>query len=299
MVVTRPAPAQTRGATRPPDVMAAGAVVLRKGKVLLVHRPKYDDWSFPKGKQDPGEHQVTTAVREVLEETGVEIRLGRPVRPQAYLQRDGRTKLVNYWRGHVVGDPDVSTYEPNREIDQVTWVPVDEAPALLTYTRDVTVLQDALEQPGRTGVLVLLRHAKAQSRKTWDGDDARRPLTDVGEEQAAALAPLLAAYGVTRVVSSDSTRCVQTVAPYADEQVLALTATPVLAEGRPAEGVCDLLDDLMSTREATVVCTHRPVLPAALSHLGLELDRPLAPGDLVVAHHRKGTVRVAELHPRE
>ena len=64
----------------PRDVRAAGAVVTRKGgEVLLVHRPKYDDWSFPKGKQDPGEHVTVTAVREVLEETGVEIRLGRPL----------------------------------------------------------------------------------------------------------------------------------------------------------------------------------------------------------------------------
>ena len=83
-----------------PDVIAAGAVVVRKGAVLLVHRPKYDDWSFPKGKQDPGEDDVVTAVREVAEETGVEVRLGMPLPSTAYVQLDGRTKLVHYWRGH-------------------------------------------------------------------------------------------------------------------------------------------------------------------------------------------------------
>ena len=106
-----------------PDVIAAGAVVVRKGAVLLVHRPKYDDWSFPKGKQDPGEDDVVTAVREVAEETGVEVRLGMPLPSTAYVQLDGRTKLVHYWRATVVGDHDVTTYRANDEIDDVAWVP--------------------------------------------------------------------------------------------------------------------------------------------------------------------------------
>ena len=107
-------------------VVSAGAVVTRKDKadkreVLLVHRPKYDDWSFPKGKQDDGEHVTATAVREVLEETGVEIRLGRPLRPQLYAVSGGRQKKVHYWVGHVLGDDDVSGYEVNDEIDDVGW----------------------------------------------------------------------------------------------------------------------------------------------------------------------------------
>ena len=109
-----------------PDVIAAGAVVTRKGpegrEVLLVHRPKYDDWSFPKGKQDPGEHVTATAVREVLEETGVEIRLGRPLRPQLYVVSGGRAKTVHYWVGHVMGDDDVSSYEINEEVDDLAWL---------------------------------------------------------------------------------------------------------------------------------------------------------------------------------
>src|SRR6476620_8368046 len=111
-----------------PDVVAAGAVVVRKGRagreVLLVHRPKYDDWSFPKGKQDPGEHVTATAVREVLEESGVEIRLGRPLRPQLYVVNGGRAKQVHDWVGHVVGDEDVSSYAINDEVDEVGWFPV-------------------------------------------------------------------------------------------------------------------------------------------------------------------------------
>ena len=115
-----------------PDVVAAGAVVTRKGpqgrEVLLVHRPKYDDWSFPKGKQDPGEHVTATAVREVLEETGVEIRLGRPLPPQLYGVSGGRAKKVHYWVGHVVGDDDVSGYQINDEVDELGWFDARRAP---------------------------------------------------------------------------------------------------------------------------------------------------------------------------
>ena len=129
-----------------PDVIAAGAVVVRKGKqgreVLLVHRPKYDDWSFPKGKQDPGEHMTATAVREVLEETGVEIRLGRPLRPQLYAVSGGRPKKVHYWVGHVVGDDDVSSVRGQRRGRRAGLVPISEATERLTYLDD----HDLLEQ---------------------------------------------------------------------------------------------------------------------------------------------------------
>ncbi len=127
-----------------PDVVAAGAVVARKGRegreVLLVHRPKYDDWSFPKGKQDPGEHVTNTAVREVLEETGVEIRLGRPLRPQLYTVSGGRGKLVHYWVGHVVGDDDVSSYQINEEVDDLGWFVPGKAAERLTYLDDIDLL---------------------------------------------------------------------------------------------------------------------------------------------------------------
>ena len=128
-----------------PDVVAAGAVVARKGprgrEVLLVHRPKYDDWSFPKGKQDPGEHVTATAIREVLEETGVEIRLGRPLRPQLYAVSGGRAKKVHYWVGEVVGDDDVSTYAVNEEVDELGWFRPREARARLTYLDDMDLLE--------------------------------------------------------------------------------------------------------------------------------------------------------------
>src|SRR5690242_5455623 len=120
-------------------IVAAGAVVVRKGpEVLLVHRPKYDDWSFPKGKLDPGEHETTAAVREVAEETGLDVRLGVPLTTQSYDVRNGtvRPKVVHYWAARVVGGDDVSTYRPNAEIDAVAWVPLDQAAKKLSYKRD-------------------------------------------------------------------------------------------------------------------------------------------------------------------
>ena len=293
-----PDPAPSGTAARP-DVVAAGAVVVRRangGEVLLVHRPKYDDWAWPKGKQDPGEHVTTTAVREVLEETGVEIRLGRPLPRQVYLVSGGRTKHVHYWTGWVMGDPDVSGYAANDEIDELAWVGFDKARRMLTYADDVALLERVEEHPKRTTALVVLRHARARKRDGWDGEDAERPLTGAGRRDAEALAPLLAAYGVTRVVSSDSTRCLQTVSPYADEHVLAVETEPGLSEEEwsPAS-VRSVLEVLLAGKEGAVICTHRPVLPEVLGALGLE-EEPLAPGEMVVCHHRKGRVVAAERH---
>jgi 8-oxo-dGTP diphosphatase len=282
------------------DVVSAGAVVTRKGpsgrEVLLVHRPKYDDWSFPKGKQDPGEHVTATAVREVVEETGVEIRLGRPLRPQLYTVSGGRAKKVHYWTGHVVGDPDVSSYAVNQEIDDVGWFGLDEALKRLTYLDDIDLVQQAQASPRPTAPLLILRHAKAVKRETWEGPDTKRPLNDLGREQAKALNPLLHAYGIARVLTSPSTRCVETVEPYATEQVLPLVEADFLSEeGFEAVRAGELLAELMSSPESSVLCTHRPVLPQLLAGIGIE-EEPLAPAELIVCHHRKGELVATERH---
>src|SRR4051794_23549160 len=197
------------------EVVSAGAVVLGPGNdVLLVHRPKYDDWSFPKGKLDRGEHSTSAAGREVEEGTGVRIRLGVPLHDQHYPIRAG-TKLVHYWVGRAVGDGDVSAYQPNAEIDEVAWFPVDKARRRLSYPFDVDTLAEALQQARKTRTLLVLRHSQARSRKAWRPDDRERPLLATGKHQADRLVPLLAAYDVRRLVSSSSTRCVQTLEPYA------------------------------------------------------------------------------------
>jgi 8-oxo-dGTP diphosphatase len=278
-------------------VIAAGAVVVRRSgsEVLLVHRPKYDDWSFPKGKQDPGEHVTATAVREVREETGLDIVLGRPLPPQLYAVSGGRAKTVHYWSGRVRGDDDVSGWIANDEIDAVRWVPRDEASRILSYLDDIQLLGTFAEHPRRTSALVVVRHAEAQPRKTWTGPDPLRPLTSYGEAQATALAPVLAAYGVRRLVSSPSTRCTETLTPAARRGPGIETVAALSEEDFARAGVRPVVDDLLAHRRPAALCTHRPVLRAVLEMLGVT-EEPLAPGEAVVCHHRKGRVVATERH---
>ena len=283
-----------------PDVIAAGAVVTRKGplgrEVLLVHRPKYDDWSFPKGKQDPGEHVTSTAVREVLEETGVEIRLGLPLLPQFYPVSGGRAKKVHYWVGHVVGDDDVSGYHVNEEVDELGWFDLDSAKERLTYLDDIDLLEQFRAVPKKTAALVVLRHAKAVKRGAWDGPDPKRPLAPEGEDQSSALSPILHAFGVSRVLTSSSTRCVQTVEPFANEHVVTMEEVMELSEEEYDEESARLfLDTLMAAPGSSVLCSHRPVLPQLFDLLGIE-EEPLSPSELVVHHHRKGRLVATERH---
>jgi 8-oxo-dGTP pyrophosphatase MutT (NUDIX family)/phosphohistidine phosphatase SixA len=286
----------------PRDVQAAGVVVFRRASVLLVHRPKYDDWSFPKGKLDPGEREVVAAVREVEEETGLRVRLGAPLSGQRYPVREG-TKSVHYWSGRVVGDPDVSGYVPNSEIDDVAWVDVEKAPDLLTYDRDIETLHEALEQPHKTRTVIVLRHAVSRSRSSWPRNDDRRPLVAAGERQADRLAPMLAAYDVRTLVSSSSTRCLQTLDPYAREIGGTITGLDELTEEdaskpgvrRLVRSLVEDLDDAPLAAGGLVLCTHRPVLPWVFDALGIE-DPELEKGEFLVAHRRRGAVLAMERH---
>jgi 8-oxo-(d)GTP phosphatase len=279
------------------DVRAAGAVVTRKGgDVLLVHRPSYDDWSFPKGKVDRGEHVVAAAVREVAEETGLDIRLGPPLTPQRYPVRGGRSKRVDYWMGRVVGPDDVGGYLVNDEIDEVAWVPWDKAERALTYDMDRATLAEARPLRRKTRALVVLRHGRARARKAWRGDDSARPLLKVGTLEAQRLVPLLAAYDVTVVVTSPSTRCVETVEPYAHACGFDLDRLDVLSEeGADPEGIIDLVDDLLERREGAVVCSHRPVLPSVID-AARGPDTLLEPGEMLVIHHRRSRIVATERH---
>ncbi|GAB2974009.1 NUDIX hydrolase [Nocardioides montaniterrae] len=289
--------------TRPP-IVAAGVVVFRPGRqVLLVHRPKYDDWSFPKGKLERGEHRVAAAVREVAEETGLHVRLGPPLPDQGY-PVNGRPKVVHYWTGRVVGDDDVSGYRPNAEIDEVAWVPVDRATDLLTYDYDRETLAEALGVRRRTRALVVLRHANARSRTHWAGDDRLRPLLQTGLTQSDRLVPLLAAYDVSHVVTSSSTRCVQTVEPYAATTGFDLDLRRQLSEEDASpRSVERIVDELLEDEHGAVLCSHRPVLPLVYDALGLSkkqrstaLAEPLAPAEMLVLHTRKGAVVAFERH---
>jgi 8-oxo-dGTP pyrophosphatase MutT (NUDIX family)/phosphohistidine phosphatase SixA len=280
---------------RPGDVRAAGAVVLRKGRVLLVHRPAYDDWSFPKGKLDRGELSPAAAIREVEEETGLRVRLGVPLGRQSY-PNGPRTKVVDYWVGRVVGDHDVSGYLVNDEIDEVAWVNVEKAATCLSYQRDRATLVEALATGKKTRALVVLRHGQSRARKSWRRDDRLRPLVVEGNGQARAAVPVLDAFGVSLVLSSSSVRCIETVRPFAEYSGWPITTSDGLTEEDATDtSVLTAVDALVLSGEDAVLCTHRPVLPAVYDALGIARE-PHAVGELVVIHHRRGRVRAVERH---
>ncbi|HSO65685.1 MAG TPA: NUDIX hydrolase [Ornithinibacter sp.] len=264
-------------------IPAAGTVPwrLRDGQleVALVHRPRYDDWSWAKGKLDPGEEWAVAAVRETEEETGLVVRLGPPLPEARYLVlgRDGAPddKVVRYWSARVTGGGGHLL----NEIDEVVWLDVPSAHARLDYARDRDQLLALvrLQQTDRldTWPLVLVRHAQAVPRGSWAGDDPARPLTDTGRERAATLAAVIAAYGVTRVVSSPSERCLRTVQPYAVAAGVPLRTRAGLSEegfaAAPAKAHRHLAR-LLDHGEPALLCTHGPVLPDVLDELALRLD---------------------------
>ena len=221
-------------ASRRPPVLAAGALVWRlkndKLQVLVVHRPRYDDWSFPKGKAEPGESMVLTAIREVAEETGRQIVLGRYLGKARRRLVSGRKKRTLYWAAQVLpeagpGEGLRAAVKPasKREIDKVRWWKVKKAARKLTHADDKRLLARLVDwyESGQLQVhsLVLVRHAKAVSRATWGygiNSELTRPLVmGRGQAQARDVAALLSAYGVGELVSSPWRRCVDTLAPYA------------------------------------------------------------------------------------
>jgi 8-oxo-dGTP diphosphatase len=191
------------------EVRAAGAVLWRRSgrgiEVALIHRPRYDDWSFPKGKSKPGEHVLQTAVREVTEETGLQPVLGRPL-PTAHYESAGRPKRVDYWAARPAPGG-TGSFRPNDETDDLKWLPVPEARARLSYQRDVDMLDAFADGPADTVPFTFLRHASAGSKDDWPGDDLDRPLDPGGAAEAGRVAPLLSCFGSRRVITSAAERC--------------------------------------------------------------------------------------------
>jgi 8-oxo-dGTP diphosphatase len=249
-------------------------VILRRKdgalQTLLVHRPRYDDLTFPKGKANGGEPDEETALREVLEETGLVCRLGPELVRTAYRDPAGRPKEVRYWLLRPKGDGE---FRPSREIDRVEWIDVAAAPVALTYARDRRVLDAAT---GLAEPLYLLRHAKAGSRAHWRGDDELRPLTVKGTRQADGIAAAFRDRPVAVVLSSPSLRCVRTVEPLARLHGLDVRAVDWLAEGTPVSVARRAIVDLSGP---AVLSSHGDVIPElvlGLANEGIELDGPVA-----------------------
>jgi len=292
-------------------ILAAGAVVWRPAshqpdglEVLLVHRPKYDDWSLPKGKREPGEHVLLTVVREVHEETSVLPVLGPRLRTVEYLA-SGRPKQVDYWSALSVGDRAAASHE----IDAVAWLSWPNERGRLSYPHDADVI--ASLRPRKTVPLILVRHASAGHKGSWPDDDLLRPLDTEGAMDAVLLADLLSCFAPSaRVISSAAQRCIQTMRPYVAAfggSVEAEAALVVpgrggdLSSGRtgPADSLPRLIRDLVTAAEPAVVCLHGENLPVALaaacSALGspppsaeTEQSSPLPKGAFYVVHVAEG-----------
>lgn len=240
-------------------IHAAGAVVWRTGpegpEVLVVHRPKYDDWSLPKGKQEPGERLLTTAVREVEEETSVRPVLGPPLPSASYLYR-GQDKRVDYWAATTDDDA-----KPSNEVDEVAWLPLDKAAEYLSYPHDQDVVAGLV--PIRTVPLILVRHASAVPK---NGDDILRPLDRHGKHDADVLAGLLACFAPrARVLSSPALRCAQTVQPYAARAEVRIEKIQDFIITASAPRPTDLIHGLLAARRPVIVCLHRENLPGMLA----------------------------------
>ncbi|MEJ6014175.1 bifunctional NUDIX hydrolase/histidine phosphatase family protein [Corynebacterium sp. H127] len=216
------------------STLAAGAVLWRGDvhnldtiEVAVIHRPFYDDWSLAKGKVDPGESLPVTAFREIKEETGYEVRLGKLLGKVTYPVLD-RTKVVYYWTGEVIG----GEFVPNDEVDEIRWMSIAEASELLSYEVDRTVLAKAEKRfrlPATTRILYV-RHAKAHDRRTWSGDDNLRPLDKKGRRQAEMLVPMLLPFQPTAVYSALPDRCQSTAAPIADELGIPVQVDPLFGD---------------------------------------------------------------------
>lgn len=280
-----------------PDVRGAGAIVWRQREqleVLVVHRPTWDDWSFPKGKVKSGESLHECCVREMREETGQHVTLGAPLGWQHYTIAGGKLKEVRYWlatptpKSHpsLAARPKVKRAS-KKEIDEVRWVGVEQAKKLLSIDGDRQMLARMIHlwQTGHlaTTPLLLARHARAKKRSAHQGGrgpEDTRPLTKSGAKRAARLAQILSAYGVERIVTSPWKRCVDTVAPYAQATGLALEAHEQLTEAAHASDpgkVADFVHDAVAhLARPSVVCLHRPTLPTFLSALGALTPRAFA-----------------------
>lgn len=245
------------------EVRAAGGVVRRRvdGQVhtVLVHRPRYDDWSLPKGKLLDGESFEEAATREVREETGLECRIDGELPPSRYLVQQGIPKVVRYWSMEALDGHDL---HPTDEVDEARWFPISEARAVLTHDRDRTVLDAATTGDAPT---YLIRHAKAGDRRTWSGDDLSRPLSKTGRRQARALVHVLSSRVIERLLSSPAIRCMETVEPLAEQRGLPIEPRDELLEGAPLPGLLELLEELRST--PSVLCGHGDLIPAVIEHL--------------------------------
>lgn len=282
-----------------PLIQAAGAVLWRKSKIsqleiAVIHRPRYDDWSLPKGKVESGESHISACYREIQEETGYESTFGPEIGTVVY-KLEGMPKEVRYWAAAAT----IKTGNPNpQEVDEVIWLAPTKAKEKLTNKDDRAIVDFFLEFGADTFPIILLRHAKALKRTEWDGDDGDRPLEHRGQLQAKRLLPIYLPYGISEVHTSDALRCIETI----DLMAHLIEKTPIFAAdlseygyAKDKEAPLDYVQDLMDRGAAAIVCSHNPIIPKLVKKLVgkkyfKSMDRELEPAQAIVLHCRAGEV---------
>ena len=282
------------------QILAAGAVVWRKNadhsvSVVLIHRPRYDDWSLPKGKLEPGEMLISCAYREVIEETNLKIKLGPFIGTTEYFVPDG-LKQVSFWAAQMVGED--QPFHANNEVDEMIWVSIQEGVDKLTRDNDREILEKFLSVPFDSHSFVMLRHAKALARQEWQGDDDDRPLELTGQLQSKRMLSIYQVFGLESIYTSDAVRCLDTVSGLARALQLEPKVSQQLSEytfKKNKDKAIEFVKDLIKLEETILICSHNPVLPRMLEQLtkkvDLELpDSKLLPGESWILHHRKKEV---------
>lgn len=291
-------------------VHAAGAVLWRPTdsanpglEVAVIHRPRYDDWSLPKGKVDPGETAPVAAVREVCEETGQHAILGRRLDMVSYPIEAG-VKKVYYWAARSTG----GEFTPGNEVDELVWVPIADALKMLSYSHDRKMLRHFTKHPADTHTVVVVRHGTAGRKSRFKGDDTQRPLDKRGRAQAEALVPQLLAFGATDVYAADRLRCHQTVEPLAEELGVTVHNEPTLTEESYAKSpkrARRRILEIAGQQGTPVICTQGKVIPDLIAwwcerdgvrpdksrnHKGSTWVLSLSGGKLVAADHIGGAL---------
>ncbi len=298
----------------PAVVLAAGAICWRldgdRTQVLLVHRGERADISLPKGKVDPGETPPQTAVRELREETGLDLVLGSPLGTVEYTLPGGREKVVYYWAAEVTDAAlEQSTFAPNEEIASLEWLTTPAARASLSYDRDRDVLDRFAELVragnARTFPIIALRHGKAVPPGSWDGPDATRPLLHRGLTEAKSIAAAIAAWGPKKLISSTAVRCMTTIEPTASITGLPVKHEAGISQDAYEDGtarVKKILRKRVAKQKPVVLCSHGPVLPgiidavASATHTSLDARLKRA-GMLATAEYTVMHISVA--HPEQ
>ncbi|MEJ4112266.1 NUDIX domain-containing protein [Corynebacterium kroppenstedtii] len=252
------------------DATPSGTISRDDIEVLLIHRPRYDDWSLAKGKLDPGETLPMTAVREVKEETGYDVTLGKLLGRVSYPVK-GRTKVVYYWTAECVD----GSFEDNEEVDDVVWLPLHEAMALTTYDVDAQILEQAVQPSilSTTSRVILVRHAHAHPREGWGGHDDLRPLDRKGRRQASMVPGELAGFGVTALYSADLVRCRATVEPLSRETGLRIEVDDVLSDDGWAtrrDEAKDHIRRIVAQGGVSVVASQGRAIPGIIAWLSAE-----------------------------